>query len=336
MDPTVVAAWIAAGVSVLTLAGTLAAQYLGYRASSRDAEKTLKVRSEQLDRTLAEQRDQLDRTLAEQNRQLDRTLAEQRTRTLNERFATAAEQLGSYNKPAVRLAGVYAMAGLADDWEENRQTCVDVLCAYLRMPYAPGPGPDAPEPRRLAFQASREVRHTAIRVITAHLREHAATSWQGLHFDFTGVDFDGGDFSYAWFSGGRVSFNHAGFSAGTVNFGLAKFSGGRVSFNDARFSGAKVMFSLAQFSGGRVSFDDARFSGGTVEFSETEFSGGAVFFNGASFSGGTVDLGYANFSGGEVDFSAPGDWSVPPIFPWTDMPPPGVELPSGINPRLKS
>ena len=31
------------------------------------------------------------------------------------------------------------MAVLADDWEENRQTCVDVLCAYLRMPYAPDP-----------------------------------------------------------------------------------------------------------------------------------------------------------------------------------------------------
>ena len=31
---------------------------------------------------------------------------------------------------AVRLAGMYAMAGLADDWKENRQTCVDVLCAY--------------------------------------------------------------------------------------------------------------------------------------------------------------------------------------------------------------
>jgi hypothetical protein len=81
------------------------------------------------DGLVLEQRDQLDRTLAEQNQQLDRTLAEQRTRTLNERFTTAAEQLGS-DKPAVRLAGVYAMAaGLADDWEENRQTCVDVLCA---------------------------------------------------------------------------------------------------------------------------------------------------------------------------------------------------------------
>jgi hypothetical protein len=50
-----------------------------------------------------------------------------RVRVLNERFATAAEQLGSDKPPAVRLAGVYAMAGLADDWADNRQTCIDVL-----------------------------------------------------------------------------------------------------------------------------------------------------------------------------------------------------------------
>ena len=118
MSPEVIAAIIAAGVGVLTVIGTVAAQYFGRRATSRDTQKAL-----------AEQREQLDRTLAEQRKQLDRTLAEQRTRTLNERFATAAGQLGSDKPPAVRLAGVYAMAGLADDWQENRQTCVDVLCA---------------------------------------------------------------------------------------------------------------------------------------------------------------------------------------------------------------
>jgi hypothetical protein len=32
----------------------------------------------------------------------------------------------------VRLAGVYEMARLADDWADQRQTCVDVLCACLR------------------------------------------------------------------------------------------------------------------------------------------------------------------------------------------------------------
>jgi hypothetical protein len=107
----VVAAIVAATVSVLTVVG-LAAQNLGRRATSRDTENTPEA----------------------QRRHLDRTLAEL-TRTLNERFATAADQLGS-DKPAVRLAGVHAMAGLADGWEANRQTRVDVVCAYLRMPYA--------------------------------------------------------------------------------------------------------------------------------------------------------------------------------------------------------
>jgi hypothetical protein len=44
-------------------------------------------------------------------------------------------------------------AVLADDWQENRQTCVDVLCAYLRMPYKPDPGQDGPAPQQLAFQS---------------------------------------------------------------------------------------------------------------------------------------------------------------------------------------
>ena len=58
--------------------------------------------------------------------------AHDRIRVFNERFIAISAQLGDDNA-AVRLAGVHAMAGLADDWQENRQTCVDVLCAYLRM-----------------------------------------------------------------------------------------------------------------------------------------------------------------------------------------------------------
>ncbi len=61
MSSAVVPAIIAASASLLTLIGTLAAQYFGRLATSQ---------------------------------QLDRTLTEQRARTLNERFATAAEQLG--------------------------------------------------------------------------------------------------------------------------------------------------------------------------------------------------------------------------------------------------
>jgi Pentapeptide repeats (9 copies) len=242
------------------------------------------------------------------------------------------------------------MAGLADDWEENQQTCVDVLCAYLRMSYAPDPGDEAPEPMRLAFRADREVRHTAIRVITAHLRDGAKPSWQGLNFDFTGVVFDGGDFSRATFSGGAVSFSGAEFSGGAVSFSGARFSGGAVSFVDARFSGGTVSFPSAEFSGGEVSFTSAEFSGGNVSFSGAEFSGGevyfqggrfsgstvsfsgaefssgTVYFQGVRFSGGTVSFYRAEFSGGTLSFRETSDWSSSPVFPWADAPPPGVML----------
>ena len=347
MDPQVVAAVVA---GALTVTGTLAAQYLGRRATNRDTENTLE-----------EQRKHLDRTLAGQREQLDKTLAEQRTRTLNERFATAADQLGS-DKPAPRLAGVYAMAGLADDWEENRQTCVEVLCAYLRMPYEADPGQDAPEPQRLAFQAIREVRHTVIRVIAAHLAENAAVSWQGLGFDFRGVVFDGGDFSGAQFSSGSVDFRSARFSGGEVRFSYTRFSGGWVNFSDAQFCGGRVDFMSASFSGGTVDFYGAQFSDGEVSFGLAQFSSGSIYFHRARFSGGTADFRFAEFRGGlvnfcsefsggtadfrhtkfcggtadfrfaefrggTVDFRDAIDWSFPPLFSWTDTPPPDVKLP---------
>ena len=285
------------------------------------------------------------------------------TRLFNERFTAITAQLGDA-QPAVRLAGVHAMAGLADDWEENRQTCVDVLCGYLRMPYEPDPGDDAPPAERAAYRASREVRHIAIRVIAAHLQAGAPVSWQGLDFDFTGVVFDGGDFTEARFSGGTVGFGGAEFSGGTVSFEGARFSGARVSFEGAVFSGGEVSFGLAVFSGGSVSFGVAVFSGGSVSFDSAGFSGGSVSFEGAGFSGGSVSfdgagfsgatvsfrgarfpddgqlnffgVGFsggsvsfegAEFSGATVDFTDARQWSHPPMFSRDGEPPVGVVLP---------
>jgi hypothetical protein len=195
MSPAVQAALIAGSVGVLTLAGTLLAQFYGIRRTSSNTEKTLR----------------------QQNEQLGRTLAQQRERTLNERFATAADRLGSDKPPAVRLAGVYAMAGLADDWQENRQTCVDILCAYLRLPYDSDPGDDALPADRAAFRADREVRHTIVRLIVDHLLDGVdpEKSWQGLNLDFSGVAFDGGSFGDARFSGGIVRFDGASFADGS-------------------------------------------------------------------------------------------------------------------------
>jgi len=312
MSPQVTAAVIAAIVSGITLIVTSVAQWLSRRGTRR--------------------------ALQEQRKQLDRTLAEQRTRTLNERFATAAGQLGDDKPSAVRLAGVYAMAGLADDWPENRQTCVNVLCAYLRLPYEPDPGKGADASKHLDFRASREVRHAVIRVITEHLRDDSNRSWQGLNLDFTGVAFDGGDFRFAQFTGGMVNFNGATFSGDIVDFSGATFSGdivdfsgatfsGELSFTLAMFCGGEVRFTRAKLFGGQVNFNGATFSGAEVSFPGAEFSTGLVIFSGAKFTGGEVNFYTATFSGAVVDFTDPAEWKVPPLFLWTGTPPPGVKLP---------
>lgn len=291
---------------------------------------------------------------------------DERVRVFNERFATAAGQLGNA-EAAVRLAGVYAMAGLADDWEHGRQTCIDVLCAYLRMPYEPDPGQDAPASERLAFGRFQEVRHTVIDVVAAHLHGLARTSWRGCDFSFAGVRFDGGDFTGVKFSDGVVSFAGAEFSDGRVLFTGAEFSGGVVLFDAAKFSGGHVFFTHATFSGGQVAFDDAEFSGGRVSFDYSEFSGGDVSFTEAGFSGGQISFDHAEFSGGGppfddmdftgggasftraefsggrlsftdaaflggyVDLSETGSWPAPPPLIGVDTanPPEGLLLPPG-------
>ena len=275
MNATVVAAIVAGG---LTLIGTIAAQILGRNATNRATQAALE----------------------RQTSELNEQLRHQRVLLLNERFATAVGQLGSESS-AVRLAGVYALTTLADDWVENRQTYVDVLCGYLRIP-TDYPSDATPERVQRAYAADREVRDTIIRVLTAHLQDDAVVYWKGLNFDFTGVIFDTGDFSGANFSGGQVSFRLAKFPTGGVEFGHAKFSGGTVDFAGAEFSGGTVDFAGAAFSGAKVSFTDAAFSGGRVDFTDAAFRGGEVSFLRAAFSGGRVDFDHAAFTGGEVSF----------------------------------
>ncbi|MFI9155707.1 pentapeptide repeat-containing protein [Streptomyces sp. NPDC053367] len=230
------------------------------------------------------------------------------TRLHTERFTTAVSQLGD-DSPAVRLGGVHALAGLADDAPDDslRQTCIDVLCAYLQLPFTPDPGDDsAHQEEHHRYLALRKVRHTILRLIGDHYRRPKGTyrSWQGCDLDLTGVTIDGDmDFSNATFSDGTVSFDDATFSDGAVSFDGATFSDGTVSFVSATFSGSEVIFGSATFSGSWVHFDGATFSDGTVAFNGATFSGGKVDFSDATFSGGTVHFSYATFSGGWVLFS---------------------------------
>ncbi|MER7415890.1 pentapeptide repeat-containing protein [Micromonospora peucetia] len=192
------------------------------------------------------------------------------TRTLLDRFCKAAELLGARDV-AVRTAGVYAFAALANDAPEGRQGSIDVLCAYLRQPW--GSGPEAPrsdadrqdqvergavptyptedpgDPRQ-----ERQLRHTIIRLIrdNLHLPDDDPRTWRGHDFDFSGMVLDGGDFGGATFAGdGTVTFADATIT-GPLSFAGATFSGGTVSFDGARFAGGSVSFAGATFSGGLV------------------------------------------------------------------------------------
>lgn len=233
-------------------------------------------------------------------------------RLFTERFQSAAEQLG-HGQPAVRLAGVHALSRLADDWEAQRQTCIDVLCAYIRLPPtvdASGPSADPAirEPRPITLRAELEVRQTIVRLIANHLRvapdNSTQTSWRGHDFDLTGARFDGAfDFSGAHFSGGTVNLRATTFSRGTVDLTSATFSGGTFNLAGATFSGSTVDLTGASFSGGTFDLTGASFSGGTFNLTAATYCGGTLKFNAANFSGGTVSFDSAMFSGGRVDFA---------------------------------
>ncbi|GAA3621594.1 hypothetical protein GCM10022199_27610 [Marihabitans asiaticum] len=231
--------------------------------------------------------------LLEEDREGDR----QSQMALHERYQEATAQLGHDNL-TIRLAGVYALAAVADDWigRGNRgqaQVCVDVLCSYLRTDARAKDG----------SQPDLEVRQTITRVIASHLQPGASFSWGGFFLDFTGARFTGRhSFVRAEFTGGEVSFNGAEFTGGEVSFNLAKFTGGRVSFDQAEFTSRLVSFVQAEFSGGLVSFEKVKFTGGGVSFFGAEFTGGEVSFFGAEFTGGEVSFDGAKFASRRLSF----------------------------------
>ncbi|ASU80232.1 hypothetical protein CDG81_20350 [Actinopolyspora erythraea] len=57
-------------------------------------------------------------------------------RRVTDLYASAAEQLGS-DKAPVRLAALHALDRLGENNPTHRQAVVDLLCAYLRMPFTP-------------------------------------------------------------------------------------------------------------------------------------------------------------------------------------------------------
>jgi hypothetical protein len=215
----------------------------------------------------------------------------ERHRVLTERYVKAAEQLG-HDKPPVRAAGVYAMAELADDWDDGRQLCIDVLCAYIRMPYQ---NPDDGE---------REVRRTLLRVIRDHLRPDSRfghMKWSGYRFSFEGATLDNGDLSGIHLGiGGHMTFYGARFigsfllsevrlgDGAPMWFNRATFDG-RVTFQNADFRGSKVSFNQAVFASGLTTFVGVQYD--AIEDQEADRITTGITRVGAERTGGTVDWG---------------------------------------------
>lgn len=149
---------------------------------------------------------------------------------LSKRYQDAAEQLG-HEKAAVRLAGVYAMARLADEWAQQRQTCIDVLCAYLRLPLTIDEEDLVWRPGGASHLSARlggeyEIRQTVQDILRDRAFEHPqwGHSWTDNHFNLRGSTFIDLDWFGPTFSG-LCDMTNARF-LGTCRIGVAQFSGG--------------------------------------------------------------------------------------------------------------
>lgn len=226
-------------------------------------------------------------------------------RRVGELYHKAAEQFGTDKDPLVRLAGLYALADLAQQHPEKRRTIVNIICDYLRTPFPAGGMRNSaapPVPRR-----DLPVRQAAQTIIAEHLRpnlDHRERPtnpkfWPGIDLDLAGATLTDLDLSdchlgVARFTGTRFT--------GTTTFRGTHFTK-QASFRDGHFAGP-VEFRNAAFAD-NADFTDTRFGGDSVFrtasfaaaawFTRSRFAGEARFL-GAEFSGDT-EFAEARFTG---------------------------------------
>ncbi|MFI6031838.1 pentapeptide repeat-containing protein [Amycolatopsis magusensis] len=278
-------------------------------------------------------------TLAHQHKVAEDAHEDVIARRITDLYRQGVEQLGD-DKAPVRLGGLYALERLAQDNKDPllRQTTVNVICAYLRMP---APRPERPISRPLGrrrtrvnnrvtgpsvsqlkgkkddtevdvgVRQEREVRLTAERILQAHLKPGATPAFPGESFwPNISLNLTGATLFSAWnLSGSHVdNLDVAGarFEA-SVNFAGARVMG-NVSFNKAHFSG-RVQFDKTRFEK-TADFKEAVFRG-PVSLSKSKFDGLASFslatfgdvcdFSNAEFKRDSAFMS-ANFSG-DANFS---------------------------------
>lgn len=258
--------WFDAARTTVTLVGIIGlggAAFLAYRKQrSTEEGHELEVRARDLEDSVSEQA---------------------KISELRNRYVICAEQLGSKAQP-VRLAGVYALAGLADDWcalgnAAEQQVCVNLLCAYLRTKNSStldSSGKILPE--------EMEVRDAIVDLIRSRLsigkkEDPPSPSWVGNKIDLSRAVLCNANFKSTYLKG-------AIFSGAILSF--ADFDGSNLEEVD--MYGAVMTF--ARFRGANLQNASMQLSDATsAKFNQ-------AFMRGASL--GNSNLTAAVFSGRET------------------------------------
>lgn len=234
--------------------------------------------------------------LLQQERTAGDTRHDAEERRISDLQASAGEQLGN-EKAAVRLNGLYQLERLGQNHPDHRQTVVDVICAYLRMPFTHpdelterSKGGSSDDTETKEAHEELQVRLTAQRILANHLRPNLDPNtvfptedkfWGVKSLDLTGAVLTGLDFSQCHI--GSCQFENAQFHAET-RFTHTQFHS-MAWFRGAHFHGA-ANFDGGQFHNGALFFnarflDMAWFRG--VGFLKTAGFAGAQFHAPAAF-----------------------------------------------------
>lgn len=240
------------------------------------------------------------------------------TKELNSRFTTASGQLGNQTSAAIRQAGAYALAALANDWDQQedaaqKQVCIDVLCGYLRSTDQ-HPADETTTPPR----ADNEVKATIQQIIADHLRpeqDKTTGRWSTNTIDLSDTDLRNVNFKNCQFLA-NAKFDNAKLLGNSANFTYAHFAGA-ASFNKTtfkvatqirmdhiKFTGTSADFYEASFAAATdINFFKATFKANRTNFIRANFNAIHIGFEGAQFkSSQKVSFGNVKFRANELSF----------------------------------
>lgn len=257
---------------------------------------------------------------------------------LAKRYQDAAAQLG-HDKAPVRLAGVYAMARLADDWPEQRQTCVDVLVAFLRLPWIEREPDSTTTEGSLAainWRGDLEVRRTVLRLFGEHLIESHPSSWSDYQLDLRNCELP----SFIWtapvfrapllFSGAtfnevtridKPTFIKASHFEGVVVNGSVRIENatcqGELSFAECEINGGLIIGMDEVADQGSVTFDEMVINGSfQLQVRPTKMQQGTIHLNQVKVNGHGDVAGLNWIPLAHVD---PATLKVPVYFPTVNI-----------------